>query len=251
MATAPTSLLESRPSPLPLYMGVSVVAHVVAIVGALVFSWLTAGPKVDIDQKPIKASLVRLGKPRDEKLLPRKEEELAPPAPKVEEVKAPTPAPAVPDTAIKIPTKDAKAEKADKKDGTKDAKKSLFDALNKTGKQGKAEDLEGREDGDVNGDSATQEGERYFGLLSSVVKRNYDVSNTIDEAERRRLKAEVALRIGNAGELLEASITKSSGNDLFDSAVIGAVKKASPFAPPPENLRDSLKKSGVALVFTP
>ena len=143
------------------------------------------------------------------------------------------PTPAVkPDTAIKIPTKDAKPEKAEKKDGAKDAKKSLFDAFAKSGKQGKAEELEGQADGDPNGDSAKQEGERYFGLLNSVVKRNYDVSNTIDEAERRRLRAEVALRIGPGGELLDVSITKASGNELFDSAVIGAVKKAAPFSAP-------------------
>jgi protein TonB len=51
--------------------------------------------------------------------------------------------------------------------------------------------------------------------------------------------------------LLDVSITKGSGNELFDSAVLGAVKKAAPFSAPPEHLRDALKKSGVPLVFTP
>lgn len=248
---APASLLEDRPTPLPLFFAGSVVAHVLAVGVWLLVGWLMAGPKVDLQQTPIKASLVRKGKPRDEKLLPRKEEEPAPPPPKAAEVAAPTP-PAKPDTAVKIPTKDAKAEKAEKSDGAKDTKKSLFDAFSKTGRQGKvAEELEGEADGDPNGDSAKQEGERYFGLLNSVVKRNYDVSNTIDEAERRRLRAEVALRIGTGGELLEATLTKPSGNELFDSAVLGAVKKAAPFSAPPEHLRDALKKSGVAFVFTP
>ena len=245
------SLLEDRPSPLPLFVGGSVIAHVLAVGVWLLMGWLMAGPKVDLEQQPIKASLVRLGKKRDDKLLPRKEEEAPPPAPKVAEVAAPTP-PAKPDTAVKIPTKDAKAEKTEKSDGQKDAKKSLFDAFSKTGRQGKVpQELEGEEDGDPNGDSAKQEGERYFGLLNSVVKRNYDVSNTIDEAERRRLRAEVALRIGAGGELLDVTLTKPSGNELFDSAVLGAVKKAAPFSAPPEHLRDSLKKAGVAFVFTP
>lgn len=249
MAAQALSLLHDRPTPLPLFVAASVAGHVLAVALWLITGWILAGPKVDLTQTPIKASLVRLGKPRDEKLLPRKEEEAPPPKPKVEEVAVPTPAP--PDTAVKIPTKDAKPEKADKKDGAKDAKKSLFDAFAKGGKQGKAEELEGQADGDPDGDSAKQEGERYFGLLNSVVKRNYDVSNTIDEAERRRLRAEVALRIGPGGELLDVAITKGSGNELFDSAVIGAVKKAAPFSAPPEHLRDSLKKSGVAIVFTP
>jgi TonB family protein len=250
MAAHAQSLLDDRPTPLPIFVAASVTGHVLAVGLWLLVGWLLAGPKVDLTQVPMKATLVRLGKPRDEKLLPRKEEEVAPPKPKVEEVAVPTPA-AKPDTAIKIPTKDAKPDKAKKEDGAKDAKKSLFDAFAKGGKQGKAEDLEGQADGDPNGDAAKQEGERYFGLLNSVVKRNYDVSNTIDEAERRRLRAEVALRIGPAGELLDVAITKGSGNELFDSAVIGAVKKAAPFSAPPEHLRDSLKKAGVAIVFTP
>ncbi len=242
MTNAPsTSLLVPRSTALPLFVLASVLGHGLVVGGALVLGWAFAGPRVELEQKPIKASLVRLGKKRDEKLLPRKEE--PPPPPKVEEVAVATPKP--PDNAVKIPSKDAKPEKP------VDQKKSLFDAFAKTAKASKPQELEGEADGDPLGDSARQEGERYYGLLNSVVKRNYDVSNTIDEAERRRLRAEVAIRIGPAGELLDVSLQKPSGNELFDSAVIGAVKKASPFAPPPPHLRDSLKKDGVAFVFTP
>ena len=250
MASTAQSLLHDRPSPLPAFVAASVTGHVLIVGLWLLVGWLLAGPKVDLTQVPIKASLVRLGKPRDENLLPRKDEEAPPPKPKVEEIAVPTPA-AAPDTVVKIPTKDAKPDKAEKKDSSKDARKSLFDAFAKGGKQGKPPELEGEADGDPNGDAARQEGERYYALLTNVVKRNYDVSNTIDEAERRRLRAEVALRIGPGGELMNVDITRGSGNELFDSAVLGAVKKAAPFSAPPEHLRDSLKKSGVSIVFTP
>ncbi|MFT3706807.1 MAG: TonB family protein [Archangium sp.] len=241
MSAQAQSLLQDRPSPLPMFVGLSVVGHLLAVGVWLLLGWVFAGPRMELDQKPIKASLVRLGKPRDEKLLPRKEDEPPPPPPKVDKVEVAAPKP--PDNAVKIPTKDAKPEK--------EQKKSLFDAFNKTGKQAKAEELEGEADGDPNGDAAKQEGEKYYGLLRSVVKRNYDVSNTIDEAERRRLRAEVAFRIGNAGELIDVDVTKPSGNELFDEAVLAAVKKAAPFTPPPEHIRDELKKNGVAIVFTP
>jgi protein TonB len=237
-AQASYSLLRPRPAGLLPFVLASVVGHVLLTAAALTLSWAFASPKVDLEQKPIKASLVRLGKKRDEKLLPRKEEPPPPPAPKAAEVPAPTPAP--PDKAVKIPSRDAKPEKA------ADTRKSLFDALNKVAKQ---EELEGDPEGDPNGDSAVQEGERYFGLLKSVVQRNYDVSDTIPEAERRTLKAEVALFIGAGGELIDVKLAKPSGNDLFDSAVVGAVKKASPFAPPPPHLAESLKRQGVAIVF--
>jgi len=237
------SLLRPRPSRLMPFLIFSVVGHAAVIALALLFSWLFGSSLNPLDQKPITASLVRLGKPRDEKLLPKKEEDpptVEKPAEKPVEIAALKPA----DTAVPIPTKDMNVEP--KK--PKDAKKDLFAALNKTGK---VEEVEGAADGDPNGDSAKQEGERYYGLLSSVVKRNYDVSNSIAESERRRLHAVVTVRISPSGELLEVKLVTSSGNDLFDGAVVEAVKKAAPFTAPPDHLRDDLKKHGVPFDFTP
>jgi TonB family protein len=244
MVQATDSLLRPRPSGVAPFVIGSTAAHVGVAAVLVALSSIFGQPPVDPDQKPIKATLVRLGKPRDEKLLPRKEEEPPPaPKPEAEPVKVPTPEPAV----VKIPTKDAKPDKPSK-DASKDGKKSLFDALKRASKGASAE-VEGALDGDPDGDSATQEGERYFGLLRAVVRRNYEVSDTIPESERRALKAEVTLWIGATGEVLNVRLTKASGNELFDSAVLGAVKRASPFAPPPDGLKDSLKKQGVAIVF--
>lgn len=243
------SLLQPRPTPLKGFLALSVAAHLVFPVLLTVIGWLISPPKVALDPQPIKASLVRLGKKRDEKLLPRKDE--PPPPPPPAEKTAPAVAPAPPDKAVAIPSKDAKADpKKDSKEPAKDAKKSLFDAFNKTGRAA-PDEPEGDPDGDKDGDSAKQEGERYFGLLSAVVKRNYDVSDTIPEAERRTLRATVVIKLGATGELVDVELSKGSGNELFDGAVVGAVKKAAPFGPPPEHLRDSLKKNGVALVFSP
>ena len=245
------SLLRPRPSKLLPFLLFSVIGHVLAVVLTLLFSWLFGSPMSSLDQKPITASLVRLGKPRDEKLLPKREEEPPPVqmAEKPVEVAAP-PKPAA--TAVPIPTKDAKLEP--KKDTSKetgkqkDAKKDLFAALNKTGK---ADEVEGQVDGDRNGDSSKQEGERYYGLLSSVVHRNYDVSNSIAESERRRLHAVVTVRIAPTGELIDVKLSTPSGNDLFDAAVVEAVKKAAPFTAPPDHLRAGLRKNGVPFDFTP
>jgi TonB family protein len=251
MPSSAESLLVPRPTKLLGFVMASVVGHVVVAGCLLALSFVLAGPRIDLDQKPIKASLVRLGKKRDDKLLPRKEEPPVPPPAAEKPVEVAKPAAAPVETAIKVPSKDAKPDRpSTAKPGEKaDAKKSLFDALNKTARE--AKDEEGDENGDPNGDSAKQEGERYFGLLNSVVKRNYDVSDTIDEVERRTLRAEVALRIGAGGELLEVRLTKASGNELFDSAVVGAVKKAAPFSAPPQHLRDALKRDGVKFAFTP
>jgi TonB family protein len=251
MTARTESLLEPRPSPLVPFVALSIGVHVLAALLLSVASWLFAPAKVSFEQQPVKASLVRLGKKRDEKLLPRKEE--PPPPPPAVEKSVPSPTPAAPEKVVALPSKDAKPEpkKDTAKDGAKDAKKSLFDALNKTARESTAQDVEGAEDGDKDGDSAKQEGERYYGLISATVKRNYDVSDTIPEAERRTLRATVKVKLGASGELLDADLVKPSGNDLFDGAVLGAVKKAAPFGAPPEHLRDPLKKDGVSLVFTP
>ena len=98
---------------------------------------------------------------------------------------------------------------------------------------------------------ATAEGERYFGLLQSQVRRHYNVADSIPESERLHLNTVVAVRLGRKGEVLDVSLTKPSGNDLFDSAVVTAVRKAAPFSPPPDHLRDTLQKSGVNLSFRP
>lgn len=248
--TTPTSSLHPRPTQMGPFLAISVAGHVVVVVLFLVLSWVLSGPRINLEQTPIKASLVRLGKPRDDKLLPRKDE---PPAPPTPPEPTPTPAPPAPVSAaapVPIPTKETKPSESKTKPSIEAPKKNLADVFNKVGRAGKAEEAEGALDGDVDGDSAKQEGERYFGLLTAVIKRNFDVSDTIPEAERRTLRAEVAVRIGASGELLDVDITKSSGNELFDSAVIGAVKKAAPFTPPPEHLRADLKR-GQVLGFTP
>ncbi len=235
MSETAISSLSPRLPPVGPFLAISVAGHVVLVAVLLVLNWVLSPKLIDLDQKPIKASLVRLGKKRDEKLLPRKEEAPPPPEKTVAPVLSPEKT-----VAPKTPAAPAKNER-----------KSLFDALNKASKAAKPEELEGAEDGDKNGDAARAEGERYYGLISTAVRRYYDVSNTIDEGERRTLSAEVSFRISNKGDVSDVKLAKPSGNALFDGAVLAAVKKAAPFPPPPDHLKDALRKDGLQLKFTP
>ncbi len=250
------SALAPRPFPLGKALGWSLGAHVGLVLVVFLGGSLFSGPKVDLDQKPIQARLVRKGKPRDEKLLPRKEE-LPPPPEKVEAAPPPpTPAaPPPPETAkVAIPgVKPQPAAKPQPQPGETagDRRKKLFGAFDKLSKQKPEEELEGQEDGDELGDAAQAEGERYFGQINAQVGRHYDVSQTIPEQERLRLKADVTLKISRTGEVLRAELSRPSGNGLFDNAVLLAVKRASPFPPPPEHLRSTLQETGVTLRFTP
>jgi TonB family protein len=232
---AAQSLFVHRPDPLGRYVVLSVVGHVVALLAFMALSLFTGAPTIDLDQKPIHASLVRKGVKRDEKLLPRKDETPPPPAEK------PAPAPTTRQDLM------AALNKAQRTPGQKDdARKQLFGAFNKVTK---AVEAEGDPNGDPNGDSATQEGDRYWAVVRTQVQRYYDVSQTIPESERMHLRAQVVIRIGATGQLLKVELQKPSGNGLFDQAVLLAAKKASPFPPPPDNLRANLQSSGVALDF--
>lgn len=235
MPTAAQSLFAAKPDPFGRFLLISVIGHFCALAILLGINVLRNGPKIDLDDKVIHATLVRKGVKRDEKLLPRIEES-PPPA------TAPAPAPTKKQDLF------AALDKAQKAPGQKsDQHNKLFGALNKISKTA---ELEGDPNGDPNGDSATQEGERYWGQLSAQVHRYYDVSQTIPESERIHLKARVRVKIGKAGDLIKVELAKSSQNDLFDQAVLAAINKAKPFPPPPDTLR-SVLADGVTLEFTP
>lgn len=97
---------------------VSVLAHVAMFGGALLYAHM-APPRV-VPEKPIVAKLVRLGKPRDEKLLPRLPEQAPPSPPAVDAAPAPPPAPepTPPPTTKSAPSEPAPAVKklTDKKE---------------------------------------------------------------------------------------------------------------------------------------
>ncbi len=252
MGIGATSLLHERKDSLPLFIAGSVAFHVCAF-GLLALLSRDQEPAIQ-SQRPITASLVRKGKPRDEKLLPRKEE--LPPSPKKVEGKTappPTPAPAKPDVkAVAIPGVKPDSNPAPaKQEGKADGAKSLFNAIGKTATRASEEEPEGEAEGDPDGTAAKAEGERYFALLKGSIERHYDVSNTLTEQERLYLKATLSVKISKNGELLDVALVTPSGNDLFDNAVLSAVRKAAPFSPPPEHLRAQLQSQGQAFRFTP
>ncbi|MGO8969742.1 MAG: energy transducer TonB [Myxococcaceae bacterium] len=244
-AASPSSLLSAPPQPLGRFLLPSLLVHALLFGLVLGYGALTARPMLDLDQKPIRATLVRQGTPRDEKLLPRIEE---PPPPPKEQASAPAPAP-LPAVVPAPPAAPAKTKAPGEKTG--DDRQKLLGAFDRLSKSKRPPETSGALDGDVSGDSAEAEGERYYGQLSVQVKRFYDVSETIPDEERIRLVAQVALFIDPSGQLARFRLVKSSGNDLFDGAVLGAVKRAAPFAPPPGHLRNALQKYGIVLQFRP
>jgi TonB family protein len=235
-----TALHLGRREDLTAWVGGSVGAHVL-LIG---FCWWMArdtGPIIDLNAKPIQAHLVRQGEKRDEKLLPRMQPNAPPPTPEAVAIPSkPTPS---------VPLEPHKPKP--KPQAKPNLNQQLFSMFDKT-KPSHPQNAIGEANGDPEGDvDKADESERYFGILSSRIKRNYDVSSAISDAERVRLMAKIVLYIDANGSVLHTEWASKSGNSLFDGAVAAAVQKAAPFPPPPQFLAKDLSNVGVALNFRP
>jgi periplasmic protein TonB len=189
-------------------------------------------PAVNLDDAIVKTRLVKLGKTRDENLLPRLPTAPAPPA---ADKKAP---PTLePDKTNPQPDSSKKPTAAEILERLKDDQKpsDVRDLIKQ--RIGEATD-EGREDGDEAGD--TLDGRikaEYFDRVKAQVKRNLKISNTLTDEEIIRLIAVLRIDLDAEGNVTDASITKSSGNTRFDNDVLAAGRRASPLPAPPLNLR--------------
>lgn len=250
---------------------VSIGAHLAVFGGAWIYAHFT--PPRTVPEKPIVAKLVRLGKPRDEKLLPRLP--AAPPpaptpvAPVPVPVVAPQPAPAPPPAAAepaktvevpsqKVPAVDPKeaAQKASAE--ALERQKRMMEALAKlgapaaNGPTGKvAEELPGQADGDANGDAdEAAEGDRYLALVQQALRANYAVPTIISDKERLFLKCKLFLKIAANGKIDSYRISEPSGNPHFDRAVETSIQRTVLPPPPPAFLR-TYGDEGLEIGFKP
>lgn len=222
---------------LAVFFGTSALLHVLALVAIVVFGAMSKKP-YDLDKAVVKTRLVKLGKQRDEKLLPRIEQKAPPPPP-------PEKGPPVPAPEQKTAPKPEPSEKSTPKPSAADILKQfkaeetrpdLSDIIND--RLGEPSD-EGHEEGSKLGIEITGRLKaEYSDKVLARVKNNLSNPQTLSEQERMFLSAVLALAIGPDGELLSARIQTASGNDAFDNAVLSAAKKSAPFPPPPIPVRD-------------
>jgi colicin import membrane protein len=232
-----------------IFCGVSFVLHVAVVVVWVVSSFQKA-PAVKLEDNVVKTRLVKLGKQRDEKLLPRLD--AAPPPPPPVNQKGP-PTPEVPKD--KAPDKKPEPKEEQKrstadilKDFAQDKPKSIDDLI----KDRIGERLdEGHEDGSELGTDITGRLKAdYNDLLQAKVKQAYVLPTTLTDEERVRLWTNLFVKVGPEGQLLDVRLSPSSGNTAFDSAVLAAARKAAPFPPPPLQLRD-FYQAGVGMKVCP
>jgi len=215
-------------------------------------------PEIALDQTPIHARLVRLGEKKPEQLLPQKEAppapEPAPAAPALPAAEAPPPqappAPAAP------PSPAAKPAPAPKQPARPSPTRSPADGGGLASMLAKVEKQVQRErwgdpNGDAEGDSdEANEGERYAALLTRALKANYRLPDTIPDAERMRLRAQLTIWIEADGTIGRWRFDKPSGNPTFDAALERALR-ATRAPPPPDEERERDRTQGVRVSFEP
>lgn len=232
-----------------IFCGVSFVLHVAFVVVWAVGSFQRP-PPIDLDENVIKTRLVKLGKQRDEKLLPRLDASRPPPKTNAKGPPAKeTPKDKAPDKAEEKPAEKRSAADILKDFAKDDDKPPSLDELIKD-RIGEPLD-EGHEQGSKLGTDITGRLKAdYNDLLKAKVERAYVLPTTLSDEERIRLWTNLFIKVGDSGELLDAKLSPSSGNAAFDSAVLAAAKKAAPFPPPPIQLRDFYRQ-GVGMKVCP
>jgi outer membrane biosynthesis protein TonB len=188
-------------------------------------------------RKPVIAHLVALGKPRDPRLLPRKESE--------------PPAGAAPASAPQKPGAPAKSAPQRQLTRQEMMERAVAGAARRTRDEKPDPERAGQETGSPSGTAASaEEGEKYFGEVEDRIHANYVVPSVISERERLYLSATVVIYIGRDGTIVKHVMTKPSGNSFIDQALVLAIQRTRLPAPPPELAR-LVRDEGLEINFKP
>lgn len=212
---------------------ISVVFHACLLVVALIVTRPMQRPIVV--QEAIQTKLVRLGQDKKD-WLPRKE---TPPPPPKEE-----PAVAAP-TAKSLDTPKAK----------EDNKSKFDDAMKRLDKLEQQDDFKGKGDptgskkGTVSEFTQQMIGMQWVSDVQDRIQPHFIAPSVIAEGDRNRLATVVLVMVDAKGKILKRSIEKSSGNALFDAAVLRAFDQSNPLPPPPAEIREQLMRDGCEITF--
>lgn len=234
----------------------SVAVHVAAIAVAVKASSL---PRVELDQVPLKARLVRLGEKKPEQFLPQKDvapppepAPAPPPPPAAEPPPSPPPAPApeaAPAPAAPSAPKAAPRPSPTKGTAAPASAAGVAAALAKMEQEVRRERW-GDPNGDVQGDSdEASEGDRYLALVQRELQRNYQLPTTIPDRERLHLRAVIILWIEADGSISRWKVVEPSRNQAFDDALERAIRKTHA-PPPPDDQRAAYRDRGIQVTFT-
>lgn len=86
---------------------------------------------------------------------------------------------------------------------------------------------------------------RYFDQMHSHLLQNWNLPQWLADAN---YKAQALVAIDENGHVIRKQLLKSSGNEVFDTNVLDAIDKSSPFPAPPDRIRGAVAR-GVIFNF--
>ena len=90
-------------------------------------------------------------------------------------------------------------------------------------------------DSSENGIGGIEEKQKYRVYLTKTIHRNYDLPSTY-KIKKNQAMVYLRMKINAKGELVVSKIDKSSGDEVFDSYTLAALRKSAPFTAPPKSL---------------
>ena len=251
----------------------SLVLHILVLIFFGSGLWFVESHKIEFDI--VQAKLVKLGEERDKKLPPRITQPKPAPKsekkdlknePKKEEKPAEKPKqkPDGKENSLKPKEEPKKAEQPKKDEPTKEEEKKPSsldellsgDVMEKIKRDARAEETkegakDGVEDGDVTDPALALKANMYARQVSKKIKENWSIPSIISAEERKKLMTKIYFKITFSGEVYDIKITSSSGNSVYDSSVIEAVKKTGKLPlPDDKNLKKLVLKEGFECPFT-
>jgi TonB family protein len=185
------------------------------------------------------AKIVRLGKKRDPKLLPTVPVQPVPTAPPPAAVK-------LTENETAAPASKTEKRPPDAKPG--DLKSALAHSRALARLQAQA-DQEGDPNGDPSGNSnVAAAGDLYATALFKVYNEQWKIPQL---AAAQGLSAMARIFVDAQGNVLKATLVKSSGNGPFDDSVSEVLQRVKKLPPPPAALALRLERSGTLLEFVP
>lgn len=253
-----------------IVLGISLLSHILIFIIFGTNLFFQNSRRIEFESIP--ARLVRLGEEREKKLLPRitkpqtapKTEKKEQPAPKEtvkkveEKKKTEDPKP----NSLKKPEEKKSSKPAEKAPETKKPKAQSLDELlagnviEKIRKDARAEvsnegAKDGVADGEVTDPALALKANMYARKVAQLIRGNWNIPSIISQSELKNLKTEIFFRITFDGGIYDIKIGNSSGNKIFDSSVVEAIRKTGKLPlPEDKEFRKLVLKEGFVCPFS-
>ena len=92
-------------------------------------------------------------------------------------------------------------------------------------------------------------GSQYAAELREAFRDNFSVPEVIPDKDYENLKTKILIKIDRSGRIIDNNVTRGSGNSIFDSAALKAVKLTKQVPLPDELLQNLVFKEGIIINF--